>query len=68
MDLADRAVQSADFMSHLKDLFFIIIIAIHSCIQKYNLFRGIDQNNYNKIHKSLIYNSDVSVVLINTFC
>ena len=38
MDLADRAVKSADFMSHLKDLFFIIIItfnyiAIYSCIQ-----------------------------------
>ena len=38
MDLADRAVQSADFMSHLEDLFFIIIItfnyiAIYSCIQ-----------------------------------
>ena len=34
----------------------------------YNLFRGIDQNIYNKIHKSLIYNIDVSVVPINTFC
>ena len=29
MDLADRALQSADFMSHLKDLFFIIIITFN---------------------------------------